>query len=86
MTFRIFLIDTIAEKLPLELIQAISNMLTNAIRNSTTALGENNTELTQQYRPSPFTMNAYRTVDATPIQDYFTHFTWALELSRIAQE
>ena len=67
-----------------ELLQAISGMIANAIRESTAQVtADAEAAPTPQPRPPNFTMPPYHTADGTTISDYFTRFTWALNLSKV---
>ena len=74
-------------EVPQEILQALTGMLANAIRASTAqATADAGTATTPQPRPPQFSMPVYRAADGTTIADYFTRFTWALNLSRVPEE
>lgn len=63
-----------------ELLQAISNMIANAIQ---AAAGEPTISTSVSTRPPTFSMIEYKSGDESTVEDYFKRFSWALQLSKI---
>lgn len=74
-----------AQNVSPELLQTLSEMIASAIRQSTAQTQHDAPPAPAQPRPPQFSMPAYRATDGTTIADYFTRFTWALELSKIPE-
>ncbi|XP_031346805.1 uncharacterized protein LOC116173456 [Photinus pyralis] len=68
-----------------ELLRAFTRILNRAAQLSTVSDSGDNTDdiVPSQRRPPPFTISQYSSVERTTIKDYFTRFSWALELSKI---
>jgi len=85
------LLDAMTDISP-ELVQALSSLLTNAIRASTaniaTASGAETVSssglfLAALFKTPTFTVPEYHSTDGTTVRDYFQRFDWALQLSKI---
>lgn len=66
-----------------ELLQTLTTLIANVIQASANSAASGS-DMTQSRGP-PFTISEYRSFDATSIKDYFTHFTWALQLSKVPE-
>lgn len=71
-----------------ELLQAIASMMASAIQSSAaqTTTGPASGPILQSSKPPTFTINEYKSVDGSTVEDYFKRFTWALQLSKIPEE
>ena len=57
----------------------------SALRQSAPGASGNESVSPAFHRPPQFAMPTYRDADGTTVGDYFTRFTWALGLSKIAE-
>lgn len=64
-----------------ELLQAMSQMIADAIRASTPGTSAENRNM----KPPAFKINEYRAAEGETVEDYFNRFNWALQLSKIPQ-